>query len=527
MTAVRRELAVLGAVLVLLVALVLVGLGVGEIPLSPLQVAGALVGHGDTVSDFVVGQLRGPRVAGAVLVGAALGAAGGIVQSVVRNPIASPDVIGITSGASAAGLTAIVLVGASGGVLFGSVVVGAVLVAVVIAALSWRRGITGNRVVLVGIGVAAICLSVTGWMLTAGTVQQAGTALLWLSGSLNAVDRTLVGILAVAVVVLLAAALAQSRRLTVLALGDEVAAALGLRPDRAKVLLLLTAVGLTAGAVATAGPVAFVALMAAPIARRLVGNGRVALGAVAAVGAVVTLASDLVAQFAIPGNALPVGVVTGVVGAPYLLWLLARGGRRRARPGHAWPFRARLVVPGVPGRPGTPGSPVPTRYRACPGKERAHGTGVAADGRRGAGRCRASRPSRGGVARRHPPSVGRGVGDGADRLDPAARAGIRAAATRCRTPLRDPAHNRPDPPYGCRRPARSLVPSSRPTGPPTAPDPTERWSGRNEGLPCPNRLPAHRCAVVSGGPSAGPVRSTPCTHAPPTASSCPDAWRSS
>ncbi|MFJ3027913.1 FecCD family ABC transporter permease [Curtobacterium sp. NPDC087080] len=325
MTAVRRELAVLGAVLVLLVALVLVGLGVGEIPLSPLQVAGALVGHGDTVSDFVVGQLRGPRVAGAVLVGAALGAAGGIVQSVVRNPIASPDVIGITSGASAAGLTAIVLFGASGGVLFGSVVVGAVLVAVVIAALSWRRGITGNRVVLVGIGVAAICLSVTGWMLTAGTVQQAGTALLWLSGSLNAVDRTLVGILAVAVVVLLAAALAQSRRLTVLALGDEVAAALGLRPERAKVLLLLTAVGLTAGAVATAGPVAFVALMAAPIARRLVGNGRVALGAVAAVGAVVTLASDLVAQFAIPGNALPVGVVTGVVGAPYLLWLLARG----------------------------------------------------------------------------------------------------------------------------------------------------------------------------------------------------------
>jgi len=324
-TAVRREVAVLGGALLLLVALVLVGLGVGEIPLSPWQVAGALVGHGDTVSDFVVGQLRGPRVAGAVLVGAALGVAGGIVQSVVRNPIASPDVIGVTSGASAAGLAAIVLLGASGGVLFAAVVVGAVLVAVVIAALSWRRGITGNRVVLVGIGVAAVCLSCTGWLLTSGTVQQAGTALLWLSGSLNAVDRTVVGVLAVAVVVLLAAALAQSRRLTVLALGDDVAAALGLRPDRAKVLLLLTAVCLTAGAVATAGPVSFVALMAAPIARRIVGNGRVALGPIAVVGAVITLASDLVAQFAIPGNALPVGVVTGVVGAPYLLWLLARG----------------------------------------------------------------------------------------------------------------------------------------------------------------------------------------------------------
>ncbi|MGN8050515.1 FecCD family ABC transporter permease [Curtobacterium sp. 22159] len=324
-TAARREWAVLGGVLVLLVALVLVGLGVGEIPLSPVQVAAALVGHGDTISDFVIGQLRGPRVAGAVLVGASLAVAGGIVQSVVRNPIASPDVVGITSGASASGLTAIVLFGASGGTLFSVVLVGAVVVSLVIAGLAWRRGITGNRVVLVGIGVAAICLSITGWMLTSGTVTQAGTALLWLSGSLNAVDRNLVGVLAVAFVLLMALALVQSPRLTVLTLGDEVASALGLRPNRAKVLLLLTAVCLTAAAVATAGPVSFVALMAAPIARRLVGGGRVALGPTAAVGAAITLASDLVAQFAIPGNALPVGVVTGVIGAPYLLWLLARG----------------------------------------------------------------------------------------------------------------------------------------------------------------------------------------------------------
>ncbi|MEK6309837.1 MAG: iron chelate uptake ABC transporter family permease subunit [Curtobacterium sp.] len=321
----RRELLVLGVLLVALVALVLTGLGVGEIPLSPAQVAAAALGHGDAIADFVIGQLRGPRVFGAVFVGAALGVAGAIVQSVVRNPIASPDVIGVTSGASAAGITAIVLFGASGIVLFGTVLVGAVVVSLVIAALSWQRGITGNRVVLVGIGVAAICLAVTGWMLTSGTVTQAGTALLWLSGSLNAVDRNLVGVLGTAFVVLMALALVQSPRLTVLALGDEVASALGLRPDRAKVLLLLTAVALTAGAVATAGPVSFVALMSAPIARRVVGGGRAALAPAAAVGAVVTLASDLVAQFAIPGTALPVGVVTGVVGAPYLLWLLARG----------------------------------------------------------------------------------------------------------------------------------------------------------------------------------------------------------
>ncbi|OII35139.1 iron ABC transporter [Curtobacterium sp. MMLR14_010] len=324
MTGVRRELVVLGVVVVVLVALVLVGLGVGDIPLAPGQVVAALVGHGDTVSDFVIGQLRGPRVAAALLVGASLGVAGGIVQSVVRNPIASPDVIGITSGASASGLTAIVLFGVSGIGLFWTVLVGAVVVSALIAGLAWRRGITGNRVVLVGIGVAAMSVSVTGWMLTSGTVQQAGTALLWLSGSLNAVDPGIVGVLAIAFAVLVVAALVQSPRLTVLTLGDEVASSLGLRPNRAKVLLLLTAVCLTAAAVATAGPVSFVALMAAPIARRLVGGGRVALGPAAAVGAVIVLASDLVAQFALPGTTLPVGVVTGVVGAPYLLWLLAR-----------------------------------------------------------------------------------------------------------------------------------------------------------------------------------------------------------
>ena len=323
-TGARRELVVLGVVVVVLVGLVLVGLGVGDIPLAPGQVVAALVGHGDTVSDFVIGQLRGPRVSAALLVGASLGVAGGIVQSVVRNPIASPDVIGITSGASASGLTAIVLFGVSGVGLFWTVLVGALVVSVLIAGLAWRRGITGNRVVLVGIGVAAMSVSVSGWMLTSGTVQQAGTALLWLSGSLNAVDPGIVGVLAVAFVVLVVAALVQSPRLTVLTLGDEVASSLGLRPNRAKVLLLLTAVCLTAAAVATAGPVSFVALMAAPIARRLVGGGCVALGPAAAVGAVIVLASDLVAQFALPGTTLPVGVVTGVVGAPYLLWLLAR-----------------------------------------------------------------------------------------------------------------------------------------------------------------------------------------------------------
>ncbi|WP_258370077.1 MULTISPECIES: iron chelate uptake ABC transporter family permease subunit [unclassified Curtobacterium] len=321
----RRELLVLAGALVLVVVLAVAALGLGEIAISPGAVLAALVGRADRVTDFVITELRGPRLLAAVLVGASLGTAGGIVQSVVRNPIASPDVIGITSGASASGITAIALFAASGLTLFSVVVVGAVLVTVVIAALSWRGGIGDNRLVLVGVGVAAIAVSVTGWMLTRGNVQDAAVALVWLTGSLNAVDPTVLAVLAVAFVVLFVLALLQSPRLGVLTLGDDVAASLGLPPDRAKVLLVLTAVGLSASAVAAAGPVSFVALMAAPIARRLVGRGRVAVAPAAAVGAVIVQASDLVAQFAIPGVAVPVGVVTGIVGAPYLLWLIARG----------------------------------------------------------------------------------------------------------------------------------------------------------------------------------------------------------
>lgn len=320
----RRELVVLAALVGVCLVLAVVALSVGEIALSPGEIVGALVGRADRVTSFVITELRGPRLLAAVLVGASLGVGGAIVQSVVRNPIASPDVIGITAGASASGLTAITLFAASGLALFGVVVAGALLVAVVMIGLSWRRGIGGNRLVLVGIGVAALAVSITGWMLTRGDVQDAAVALLWLTGSLNNVDGTVLGILGVAFVVLFVLALLQSSRLGVLAFGDDLAASLGLPPNRAKLLLVLTAVCLTAGAVAAAGPVSFVALMSAPIARRLVGRGRVALAASAAVGAAVVEASDLIAQFAVPGVQFPVGVVTGIVGAPYLLWLIAR-----------------------------------------------------------------------------------------------------------------------------------------------------------------------------------------------------------
>ncbi|WP_245631604.1 FecCD family ABC transporter permease [Curtobacterium ammoniigenes] len=301
-----------------------VALSVGAVPLTPGQLVQGAFGHGDRVATLVVTVLRGPRVAAAALVGASLAVAGGIVQSVVRNPIASPDVMGITTGASAAGLAALAFGGATGLLLVAAVLFGALATAALVGVLAWRGSIESTRLILVGIGVAALGASVTGWVLTRGSVEQAAVALQWLTGSVSAVDPRAIGVLAMLLVVGLAAAMLHRRALANLALGDPMAAALGVPVQSTKIVLLAIAVVLTGAAVAVAGPVAFIALIAAPIARRLLGDGRPALGTAAAVGAALGQASDLIGQFAIPNVELPIGVVTGIVGAPYLLWLIAR-----------------------------------------------------------------------------------------------------------------------------------------------------------------------------------------------------------
>jgi iron complex transport system permease protein len=326
----RRRARQVRVVVVLAVLVVLacgVSLCVGPAHVGPADVLRALVGRADPLTHLVIFDLRLPRLETAVLVGACLAVSGAIFQSVVRNPLASPDVVGITASASATGVIAMLGLGLSGLALSGTVFAGALGAALLIYLLAWRSGMSGYRFVLIGIGVAAFATAIVSYTLTRSAVTDVREALTWLSGSLDGAGGTELTVLAVSTLVLVPLALLQAGRLEVLELGDDAAAALGVRVEAARGLAILTAVALAAVAVAAAGPITFVALVAAPIARRSVGTGAPALVSSALVGALVVVVSDMIAQFAVPGVTYPVGVVTGIVGAPYLLWLLTRTNR--------------------------------------------------------------------------------------------------------------------------------------------------------------------------------------------------------
>lgn len=329
----RTVVVLAGAALLLFVGLV-VNIGRGDFPISIPEVVAVLFGGGDRGQRFIVLDLRLPQSLTGALVGAALAVSGAITQAVARNPLASPDIIGITMGASATAVFVIVLgggFGAVGGFLVTvglplAALIGGLVTAAVIYALSWRKGIQGFRLVLVGIGINAMLLALVQWLLVVAEIYEAARATVWLTGSLNARGWEHVVPVGLALVVLVPAALVLAHALGALQFGDDTARGLGMRVDRSRTALLLVAVGLAAVATASAGPIAFVALVAPQIAQRLVGAARPPVGASLLVGAALTVISDVIARTAF-ASPLPVGIITAVVGAPYLLFLLARHGR--------------------------------------------------------------------------------------------------------------------------------------------------------------------------------------------------------
>ncbi|HLP23526.1 MAG TPA: iron chelate uptake ABC transporter family permease subunit [Microbacteriaceae bacterium] len=307
-------------------SLAVLGLCLGVQSLALDQVFNILIGQ-STEQSFVVTGLRLPRVLTAVVAGAAFGFAGVTFQVLLRNPLASPDIIGISAGASASAVAGILLFGATGLALTGLALMGGLATAAVIFLLSQRGGTLGLRLILVGIGCAALLTAVTQWMLARANQWDVLAALRWLTGSLNsafwpALWPLLSGFALVAPFLLFAA-----RSVPVLQLGDDVATGLGVRPRRLRATLLIIAVLLIAVATATTGPIAFVALLAGPIASRLVRRESFPLVTAGLTGAIIVLSADLVSQHLAPVN-YPVGVVTGLIGAPFLLFLLARAHRQ-------------------------------------------------------------------------------------------------------------------------------------------------------------------------------------------------------
>ncbi|GHB53744.1 ABC transporter permease [Streptomyces viridiviolaceus] len=322
---VRLDVRTLVVVVLLLVAalaasVVLIGTGDFEIPAA--DVLRTLFGEGNASQEFIVNELRLPRVLVGLLVGASLGLGGALFQAISRNPLGSPDVLGLGQGATAGALTMIVLF--SGGAT--QVTLGALLGGLVtglgIYLLAWKQGVHGYRLVLVGIGMSAIVTAINGYLLTRADIVDAARAVVWMTGSLDGRDWNQVWPLLALCAVLVPLVLANGRGLRMMEMGDDISYALGVRVERVRMLLLVAAVLLTAAATAAAGPVSFVALTAPQLARRLTRSPGPNLLPSLCMGAALLITADWISQRAFGADQLPVGVVTGVLGGVYLLWLL-------------------------------------------------------------------------------------------------------------------------------------------------------------------------------------------------------------
>ncbi|GAA4251782.1 FecCD family ABC transporter permease [Dactylosporangium darangshiense] len=314
------------AVVALLVALV--AIGSGDYPMSVPDVVRTLFGGGTPADAFIVRELRLPRVVTGLCAGAALALAGAVFQSLVRNPLGSPDVLGFTQGAATGGLLAVVAAGGGTTAVATGSVLAAVATGAAIYLLAWRGGGHGHRLILVGIGVAGILTGVNSYLLVRANIVDAARAVLWLTGSLDGRGWGQAAVAGGALALVAPVVLAGGRALRVLELGDEPAVALGVPVRGLRLAALAGAVLLAAAASAATGPVLFVALTAPQLARRLTREAGPNLLASLVMGAALLVGADVVSQRALPGHQLPVGVVTGLLGGGYLIWMLARTARR-------------------------------------------------------------------------------------------------------------------------------------------------------------------------------------------------------
>lgn len=311
----------------LTLALCITALLLGNTQYSLDVVVRVLFGEPIEGATFAIGTLRLPRMLASLLVGIAFGLAGSTFQTMLGNPLASPDIIGVTSGSSVAAVFCLLVLRTSGYVVSIAAVLCGLLVATLIYVLSRGGSFSGSRLILIGIGVQAMLNAVVSFLLLKASQYDVPSALRWLSGSLSGIRMTQIPSLIIAVTIFGSLILILGRSLRLFELGEQSAIALGVRTDRIRLLLIVSAVFLIAFSTAVTGPIAFVAFLAGPIATRLVGTGTSNQLPAGLVGASLVLGADLLGQFAFDTR-FPVGIITGILGAPYLLFLLIQMNRK-------------------------------------------------------------------------------------------------------------------------------------------------------------------------------------------------------
>ncbi|MGP9604770.1 FecCD family ABC transporter permease [Brachybacterium sp. AOP42-E1-35] len=315
---------------VLTLAVTTWALALGDYPLTLGQVWAALIGAPDAeFAHTVVVEWRLPRAVAAVFFGAALGASGAAFQSLTRNPLASPDIIGFSAGSYTGALVVITLIHGSYLQLAGGALLGGIATAALVYLLAWRRGVQGFRLIIVGIAVSAVLTSFNTWLMLTADLEVAMSAAAWGAGSLNGTswEQTFYG--SGIILLLLGAMATLTLGLRQLELGDDAAKATGARTEPIRLAVMVIGVALTATVTAAAGPIVFIALAAPQIARRLTRTPGVTVASAAFTGALLLAAADVAAQHLLPVP-LPVGVVTVIVGGGYLVWLIIHEVRRRA-----------------------------------------------------------------------------------------------------------------------------------------------------------------------------------------------------
>ncbi|MFI1016197.1 FecCD family ABC transporter permease [Streptomyces sp. NPDC020965] len=327
----KRPVVAGSALLAALLVVAVLALGTGDFTVSAVDVVRTLVGAGTPATEYIVNTLRLPRLLVGIVVGAALGVSGAIFQSLARNPLGSPDIVGFETGAATGALLQLLVFGGGPFAVAVGAVFGGLGTALVVYALAYKRGVQGYRLILVGIAAGALLSSVNSYLMIKASLDEAQAAAVWLTGSLNGRgwDQFLPAVLAVAV--LFPACLLLGPHLRMMEAGDASAKSLGVPVERSRLILIVLAVLLCATATAAAGPIAFVALAAPQLARRLTHSAGVTLVPAALMGALLLTVSDFAAQRVLAPIQLPVGIMTAAIGGLYLMWLLThewRAGRR-------------------------------------------------------------------------------------------------------------------------------------------------------------------------------------------------------